>query len=154
MRHVILVLIALLALGGLIPAVLAEPAKPVGLSSKLAPAAVSAQDVLYTTPSVADFLNDSWRPSPYVPPVFYATGSRHSINGTIPSATYALYDFTDSNYVPPRAASPLYYATAQNKEGFIPWTGESIYGFLADTWTPTSPIALVPESVYKKHQMS
>jgi hypothetical protein len=148
------VLIALLALGGLIPAVLAEPAKPVGLSNKLAPAAESAQDVLYTTPSIADFLNDSWRPSPYVPPVFSATASRHSLNGTIPNATYALYDFMKNDYASPRASSPLTYASAQNKEGYVPWTGESIYGFLADTWSPSAPIALVPESIYKMHQMN
>jgi len=89
MRQIILALIALVALGTLMQAAWAEPAKPVGLSDKLAPSPEPAQNTLYTTPSIADFLSASWASSAYVPDVFYASASPKSLNGTIASTTYA-----------------------------------------------------------------
>ena len=58
MRHIILVLIALVALGGLLPAIMAEPAAPV-LSENRAAIQKPADSALLTTPSMASFLNDN-----------------------------------------------------------------------------------------------
>lgn len=163
MRHITVVLIALLAYSMLMPAIVAQlPGSslnttlkaPVGLSNKLAPLAEPAQNTLYTTPSVAAFLNDSWTPSGWVPDRFYASASPKSLNGTIQNTTYAAYDFLNDSYKPPAATSPLYYATAQNKEGVIPYTGEAIYEFLDDKWTPNTPVDVVTVAPYKMHQMN
>jgi len=155
MRQIILALIALVALGTLMQAAWAEPAKPVGLSDKLAPSPEPAQNTLYTTPSIADFLSASWASSAYVPDVFYASASPKSLNGTIASTTYAFYDFlNNSNYTAPSPTSPLYYASAQNKQGVVPYTGESIYDFLKDSWTPSTPVGIDVQAPYKKHQMN
>jgi hypothetical protein len=154
MRQIILVLIALVALGTLMPAVWAAPAAPVGLSNKIAPSPEPAQNVLFTTPSVADFLSDSWTSSSYVPEVFYASASPKSLNGTIASTTNALYDFMNGSYKSPGPSSPEFYASAQNKQGYIPWTGESIYSFLDDSWTPSAPVGIDVQSPYKMHQMN
>ena len=165
MRKITFVLIALLALGMLMPAMAQVPgsslttanttqASPVGLSNKLAALADPAQSTLYTTPSMAAFLNDSWTPSSYVPDRFYATASQRSMNGTIQNTTGVITDFLNNSYIAPSATSPLYYASAQNKQGVIPFTGESIYDFLGDKWTPATPVEVITEAPYKMHQMN
>jgi len=155
MRHIILALIALVALCGSIPAIMAEPAKPVGLSDKMAPTASEPENSLLTTPSMAAFLNDSWSPSTYTPDVFRADSSLRSWNGTIQNATYAIADFAKDNYTAPAATSPIYSAPAAAKNGQIAWTGESIYQFLDGGWTPSTPVQTFSAGEgYTLHRMS
>jgi hypothetical protein len=154
MRHIILVLIALMALGGLLPAVMAAP---IGLSTQQAATATSAQYTLDTTPSMAAFMNDSWTPSTFVAPVEVASdrfGSGKLGKNVTQNSTYAIYDFLNNSYVAPAAQSPIYTAEAAGKDNKVAWTGESIYQFLADSWTPSTPIAVYNEGIYTKHQMS
>lgn len=156
MRHIILVLIALMALGGLLPAVMGLPATPVLVDSPAA-TATSAQNVLDTTPSMAAFMNDSWTPSTFVAPVEVASdkfGSGKLGNNTTQNSTYAIYDFLNNSYVAPAAESPIYTASAAGKDNKVAWTGESIYQFLSDSWTPSIPIAVYNQGVYTKHLMS
>ena len=156
MRHIILVLIALMALGGLLPAVMGLPAAPVLLDSA-ATTATPAQNLLETTPSMAAFLNDSWTPSAFVAPVEVASdkfGSGKLGNNTTQNSTYAISDFPNNSYVAPAVESPTYTASAAGKDNKVAWTGESIYQFLSDSWTPSTPIAVYTQGVYTKHAMS
>ena len=156
MRHIILVLIALMALGGLLPAAMGLPAAAV-LTDPLAATATSAQNVVDTTPSMAAFMNDSWTPSTFVAPVEVASdkfGSGKLGNNTTQNSTYAIYDFLNNSYVAPVAESPTYTAAAAGKDNKVAWTGESIYQFLSDSWTPSIPIAVYNQGVYTKHLMS
>ncbi len=158
MRHIILVLIALMALGGLLPAVMGSPATPVSLSGHQAATATSAQNVVDTTPSMAAFINDSWTPSTFVAPLdAVATdkfGSGKLGNNTTQNSTYAIYDFLNNSYIAPPAASPIYSAAAAGKDNKVAWTGESIYQFLSDSWTPSTPLAIYNQGIYTKHKMS
>ncbi len=158
MRQIILVLIALMALGGLLPAVMGSPATPVSLSGHQAATATSAQNVVDTTPSMAAFINDSWTPSTFVAPLdVVATdkfGSGKLGNNTTQNSTYAIYDFLNNSYIAPPAASPIYSAAAAGKDNKVAWTGESIYQFLSDSWAPTTPLAIYNQGIYTKHQMS
>jgi hypothetical protein len=155
MRHIILVLIALLALGGLLPAAMAQQA-PV-LLDKPAATATPAQNTLDTTPSMAAFLSDTWTPSRFVAPVEVATDrflSGKLGNNTTQNSTYSAYDFLNNSYVPPSAQSPIYTAAAAGKDNKVAWTGESIYQFLDDSWTPSTPIAVYNEASATKGKMS
>jgi len=154
MRHIILALIALVALCGFIPAIMAEPAAPVHLSEKSAPTASAPENSILTTPSVAAFLNDSWTPSSYTPDVFSAISSQKKWNGTLQNTTYAIADFMKDNYTAPSATSPIYTAPAAGKNGEIAWTGESIYQFLDSAWTPSTPVEVIPTGAYTMHKMS
>jgi hypothetical protein len=156
MRHIILVLIALLALGGLLPAALGLPAAPV-LLDKPAAAATPAQNTLDTTPSIAAFLSDTWAPSAFVAPVEVATDrflSGKLGNNTTQNSTYSAYDFLNNSYVAPSPQSPIYTAAAAGKDNKVAWTGESIYQFLDDSWTPSTPIAIYNEASATKGKMS
>jgi hypothetical protein len=160
MRHIILVLFALLALGGMLPATIAAPVAPVLLNN---PSAMPepAQSALTTTPSMAAFLNDSWTPSTFVAPLAsQATGVQRNMtrnNTTMKSSNYAIYDFLNDNYASSAAASPIYTASASGKGGkdkTIAWTGESIYQFLNDAWVPSAPIETYPQTPFKQHVMN
>ena len=156
MRHIILVLIALVALGGLLPSVMAAPAKPV-LMDNLAAMPEPAETTLITTPSMAAFLNDSWTPSPFVSPLASQITSKQrnmTGNNTTANSTYAIYDFLNSDITAPSATSPVFTATAAGKDKTIAWTGESIYQFLENSWTPSTPIETFPQSPFKLHQMN
>jgi len=100
------VLIALVALGGLLPAVMAAPV----LTDKLAAEPKPADSSVLTTPSMAAFINDSWTPSTFVAPLAsQATGVQKNMtrnNTTLNSSTYAIYDFLKDNYTAPEATSP------------------------------------------------
>lgn len=151
MRHIILVLIALVALSGLMPAIIAKPV----LNNTLASSPESAENSLLTTPTMAAFLNDSWIPSSYRPDYFTAVSSQKKWNGTLQNATYANYAFlTDNSYVAPGPTSPVYNAVAPGKDGYVKWTGESIYQFLDSAWTPNTPVEVIQTGVYKMHQMN
>jgi hypothetical protein len=157
MRHVILALIALVALGGLLPAVLAEPAAPV-LKDKLADTSESAETSVLTTPSQAAFVNDSWSPSTFAAPLASeALAVQRNMtrnNTTLENSTYAIYDFLKDDYQAPAATSPVYTASAAGKDKTIAWTGESIYQFLDNAWTPSTTVEAYAQSPYKQHQMS
>jgi len=154
MRHIILVLIALVALGGLLPAVMAAPV----LTDKLASEPKPADTSVLTTPSMAAFINDSWTPSTFVAPLAsQATGVQKNMtrnNTTLNSSTYAIYDFLKDNYTAPAATSPTYTASAAGKDKTVAWTGESIYQFLSDAWTPSTPVETYEQTPFKQHQMN
>mgnify|MGYP000960437706 CR=1 FL=1 len=156
MRHIILVLFALVALGGLLPSVIALPSTV--LKDELADTASPAETSLMTTPSMAAFINDSWTPSAFVAPLAsQATGVLKNMtrnNTTLNSSNYAIYDFLKDNYTSPSASSPIYTATAAGKDKKIAWTGESIYQFLNDAWSPSTPVETYAQSPYKQHQMN
>lgn len=150
MRHIILVLIALMALGGLLPAAMSLPPAPFEMTNP------EMTDTLMT-PSMAAFLNDSWTPTSFVAPlpndgVLFTKKS--FANNTTSNATYAIYDFLNDTNVTPAAASPIYTATAPASDNKIAWAGESIYQFLEDSWTPSTPVAVYNQGVYTKGQMN
>lgn len=138
MRYII-VLIALLTLGVLLPSMWAQqPASvgsPVGLSSKAAPLAKPSETALITTPSISSFLGDDWMP----PSAINATNTSLNNNST------AVVDTT---------AAPIYTAMAANKDGVVAWTGESRFQFLQDDWTPSTPVEVIQTAPYTKHKMS
>jgi hypothetical protein len=154
MRHIILVLIALVALGGLLPAVMAAPV----LTDKLAAEPKPADTSVLTTPSMAAFINDSWTPSTFVAPLAsQATGVLRNMtrnNTTQAGSTYAIYDFLKDNYTSPAPASPIYTASAAGKDKTVAWTGESIYQFLSDAWTPSTPVETYEQTPFKQHEMN
>ena len=157
MRHIILVLIALAALGGLFSDAIAETAAPV-LKDKASETAEAAQSTLFTTPSMAAFINDSWTPSSFEAPVAsQALGVLRNMtrnNTTLATATYSIYDFLKDDYTSPSAQSPIYTASAAGKDKTIAWTGESIYDFAKDTWTPSTTVSTYEQSPFKQHQMN
>lgn len=157
MRHVILALIALVAIGGLLPAIMAEPAAPV-LKDKLSDKAEPAETSVLTTPSIAAFINDSWSPGAFQAPLAsQATGVQRNMtrnNTTMENSTYAIYDFLDDNYTAPAATSPIETASAAKKDKTIAWTGESIYQFLDNAWTPSTTVETYEQSPFKQHQMN
>jgi hypothetical protein len=156
MRHIILVLFALIALGGLLPAVIALPSTV--LKDELAAMPEPAETSLMTTPSMAAFLNDSWTPSTFVAPLAsQATGVQRNMTGnntTLNSTNYAIYDFMNDNYSSPAASSPVYTASAAGKDKKVAWTGESIYQFLNDAWSPSAPVETYEQSPFKQRQMN
>jgi len=156
MKHIILVLFALVALGGLLPNVMALPSMV--LKDDLAAMPEPAQSELITTPSMAAFLNDSWTPSTFAAPLAsQATGVLRNMtrnNTTMNSSNYAIYDFLKDNYISSTPTSPVYTASAAGKDKTVAWTGESIYQFLNDAWSPSTPIETYPQSPYKLHQMN
>lgn len=85
MRHIILVLIALIALVGLMPGGMSKDPAPFD-NGEINEA---GDESLLTTPSIAAFLNDSWAPTPFVAPLasapLYAKKSfNNNTQNTIP----------------------------------------------------------------------
>lgn len=107
---------------------------------------------------MAAFLNDSWTPSTFVAPLENeAVGVQRSMtrnNTTLANSTYAIYDYMNDNYASPAASSPIYSASAAGKDRTIAWTGESIYDFLNDAWSPKKAIQTYEQTPYKQHQMN
>jgi len=158
MRHVILALIALVALGGLLPAIVAEPAAPV-LKDKLADEPEQNENSVLTTPSIAAFANDSWTPSAFVAPLAeQATAVQRNMtrnNTTLENSTYAIYDFLKDNYTAPAATPNTETASAAGKNGKLAWSaGESIYQFLDNAWTPSTAVETYEQSPFKQHQLN
>ncbi|MFZ3148699.1 MAG: hypothetical protein WA137_06620 [Methanothrix sp.] len=154
MRHIILVLIALVTLGGMMPTIMAVQK----LNDSLDAMAEPADSALLTTPSMAAFLNDSWTPSTFVAPLAsQAVGVQRNMtrnNTTQASSNYAIYDFLNDNYASSAASSPIYTASAAGKDNKVAWTGESIYQFLDDGWTPSAPVETYEQTPFKQHQMN
>ena len=150
MRHIILVLIALIALGGLLPSAMSKNPAPFAMTDP------EMADML-TTPSMAAFLNDSWTPSPFIAPLASQVTSKQknmTSNNTTANSTYAIYDFLNGDVTAPAATSPVFTASAAGKDRTVAWTGESIYQFLEENWTPSTPIETFPQSPFKMHQMN
>ncbi len=107
---------------------------------------------------MAAFLNDSWTPSTFVAPLASeAVGVLRNMtrnNTTQASSNYAIYDFLNGNYTSPAPASPVYTASAAGKDKTVAWTGESIYQFLDDAWTPAAAVQTYEQSPFKMHQMN
>jgi hypothetical protein len=150
------VIFALVALGGLLPAVTALPSTV--LKDELDAMPSPAETSLVTTPSMAAFLNDSWAPSTFAAPLAsQATAVQRNMTGnntTLNNSTYAIYDFLKDDYTSPKATSPVYTASAAGKDKKIAWTGESIYQFLNDAWSPSTPVETYEQSPYKQHQFN
>lgn len=141
MRHIILVLIALIALGGLLPAAMSKNPAPFVVTDP------QMGDML-TTPSMAAFLNDSWTPSSFVPPLAkeataFAKKAPSGNNST--STAYAIYDFLNNNTT---ASSNATLPTSYTVQG------GSMYQFLSDAWTPSTPLEPIKVGPYKKGAMS
>jgi len=137
-----------MALGGLLPAVMSLPPAPFEAPS---------ETVLGTTPSMAAFLNDSWTPSTFVAPLASDAAlftKKSPSNNTTANSTYAAYDFLNSNNTTSTAKAPIYTTAAPGKDSNIAWTGESIYQFADDSWTPSTPVEAYNQGVYKLHQMN
>ena len=133
MRYII-VLIALMALCGLMPLMWAQQPATVGLSDKAAPLADPAETALTTTPSIASFLSNSWAPP---------SALNETVNASLNNTT--VLDTT---------AVPIYTASAANKNGVVAWTGESRFQFLQDSWTPSTPVDVIQTTPFKQHQMN
>lgn len=139
MRHIVLALIALIALGGLLPAAM-------GIDHSFSPFTNPLTQL--TTPSQNAFLNDSWTPSSFVPPLAkeataFAKKAPSGNNST--STTYAIYDFLNNNTT---ASSNATLPTSYTVQG------GSMYQFLSDAWTPSTPLEPIKVGPYKKGAMS
>ncbi|MCK9585788.1 hypothetical protein, partial [Methanothrix soehngenii] len=87
MRHIILVLIALIALVGLMPGGMSKDPAPFD-NGEINEA---GDESLLTTPSIAAFLNDSWAPTPFVAPLASAPlYAKKSFNNNTTNTTYAI----------------------------------------------------------------
>jgi len=98
------------------------------------------------TPSMAAFLNDSWTPSSFVPPLAKeatAFSQKAPAATTPPNTTYAIYDFLNNTTALSNATLPSY--TVQ---------GGSMYQFLGDAWTPSTPLEPIKVGAYTKGAMS
>jgi hypothetical protein len=134
-----------MALGGLLPAVMSLP-----------PAPFTPTLTQTTTPTQNAFLNDSWKPTTFVAPVVGGATDKLRIgslgNNTTQNTTYAIYDFLNNSSVQPAASTPIYSVAATGNQ--IAWRGESIYQFLDDSWTPSTPVEAYKAGNYKMHQMN
>ncbi len=151
MRHIILALVALVAISGLLPAIMASNVEPLLLGNTSTKTQNTAETSLLTTASQAAFLNDSWTPSSFKAPIAdQATGVLKNMtnnNTTLANSTYAIYDFLDDNYTAPAAGSPVYDTPIKIGQ-------ESIYDFLSDTWTPSTAVEPYEQSPFKQRQMN
>ncbi len=118
----------------------------------------AAEGSIYTTASIASFLNDSWTPSSYVAPIVsqaVAVQKQFTRNNTtLNNSTNAIYEFLDDNYTSPAAESPVYTAAAADKNGVLAQAGESIYDFANDKWTPGAEVEAYEQTSFKLHQMN
>jgi hypothetical protein len=151
MRHTIMVLITLMAFGLLLPGEGADIQHV--LSDNLSAKEKPPETESILTSSMADFLSDSWTPSPYVADVYTAISARR--NGTLPNSSNQIYDFLNGGWNPSAPVPPVYTAETAGKDNTVAWAGESIYQFLANDWTPSTPVLEFQTGEgYKKHQMN
>jgi hypothetical protein len=149
MRHILMVIIALLALNIFIPSIWAQSVTPFLITGNQSQ--TTTPDVgITTTPSIAAFLNDSWVPSSFVPPTVSAPYTPLGQNAT--SSTYNIYDFLNNSWVP---SSSNYQDAAANNYPITGLQGPSaIYQVLNPDWTQSTQVAAtVPNPGYKMHQM-
>ena len=130
MRHIILALIALIALAGLMSSGMSKGPAPFEMTS----INENGDASLLATPSIAAFLNDSWMPSSFVAPSYSSAPqyTKKSPSNNTTNTTYAAYDFlNDTN------------ATTNTSLAAYTVEGGSIYQFLKDNWTPSTPIEVI-----------
>jgi hypothetical protein len=148
MRHVLMVIIALLALSIFIPGIWAKDSFFNTTSQSTSP-----DTYLTTTPSIAAFLNDSWVPSSFIPPTIPAPYTPLGQNAT--SSSYDIYNFLNNSWLP---SSSNYQDAAANN---LPTSGllgpSSLYQVLSPDWTQSMPVEVLPNAQtapYKFHQMN
>lgn len=145
MRHIILVLIALIALVGLMPGGMSKDPAPFDT-----PNINEAGDAsLLTTPSIAAFLNDSWAPTPFVAPTASSPlYTKKSPSNNTTNTTYAIYDFLKNETNTSTNASTNATLDAYTVKG------GSIYQFLKDNWTPSTPVEVIKSTPFTKGKIS
>ena len=141
MRHIMLVLIALIALVGLMSAGMSKDPAPFEMTTIREAGDAS----LLTTPSIAAFLNDSWKPTPFVAPSASAPlYKKKSFSNNTTNTTYAIHDFLKNE------TNITTNATLDN----YMVKGGSIYQFLKDNWTPSTPVEVIQTAPFTKGKMS
>ena len=141
MRHIILVLIALVALVGLVPSGMSKDPAPFEMTTTLK----EGQTSLLVTPSQAAFLNDSWTPTPFKAP--YASEplfTKKALSNNTTNTTYAIYDFLQNDTNATTNATFSNYTVA----------GGNIYEFLKDDWTPSTEVEVIKTAPFTKGKMS
>lgn len=141
MRHIILALIALIALAGLMSSGISKDPAPFEMRNINEKGDAS----LLATPSIAAFLNDSWVPSSFVAPSYPSTPkyTKKSPSNNTNTTTYAIYDFlNDTN------------ATTNTSLATYTVEGGSIYQFLKDNWTSSTPVKVITVTPFTKGKMS
>lgn len=141
MRHIMLVLIALIALVGLMPGGMSKDPAPFEMTTFRE----AGDATLLTTPSIAAFLNDSWAPTPFVAPTASAPlYTKKSLSNNTTNTTYAIYDFLQNE------TNATNNVTLDN----YMVKGGSIYQFLKDNWTPSAPVEVIKTAPFTKGKMS
>jgi hypothetical protein len=152
MRHILMVIIALLALNIFIPSIWAQSVAPLLITGNTTKTTTTnAPDVgITTTPTIAEFLNDSWVPSSFVPPTVPGPYPLMRQNAT--NSSYNIYDFLNNSWVP---SSSNYEAAQNNNYAVSGLEGPaSIYDVLNPSFTESAPInAVAPNSGYQMHKM-
>ncbi len=144
MRHIMLVLIALIALVGLMPCGISKDPAPFEMTTYNEAGDAS----LLTTPSIAAFLNDTWAPTPFVAPTASAPlYTKKSPSNNTTNTTYAIYDFLQNET---NATTNATNATLDN----YMVRGGSIYQFLKDNWTSSTPVEVIKSAPFTKGKMS
>ena len=136
-----LVLIALIALVGLMPGGMSKDPAPFEMTTFRE----AGDATLLTTPSIAAFLNDSWAPTPFVAPTASAPlYTKKSLSNNTTNTTYAIYDFLQNE------TNATNNVTLDN----YMVKGGSIYQFLKDNWTPSAPVEVIKTAPFTKGKMS
>lgn len=141
MRHIMLVLIALIALVGLMPGGMGKDPAPFEMTT----INEAGDSSLLTTPSIAAFLNESWAPTGFVAPSASAPlYKKKSLSNNTTNSTYAIYDFLKND------TNTTNNATLDN----YMVKGGSIYQFLKDNWTSSTPVEVTTTAPFTKGKMS
>jgi len=136
-----LVMIALIALVGLMPGGMSKDPAPFEMTTTFKEGETS----LLVPPSQAAFLNDSWVPTPFVAP--YASEplfKKKAMSNKTANTTYAIYDFLKNETNATTNASMSNYTVV----------GGNIYEFLKDDWTPSREVEFTRTAPFTKGKMS
>ncbi|OPY45382.1 MAG: hypothetical protein A4E47_01006 [Methanosaeta sp. PtaU1.Bin028] len=105
-----------------------------------------------TTTSISEFLNDSWKPVPFLAPIYYATWPDK--NRTLQNTSDEIYKLLNDSYKPSGFEAPLLQAVWPGKDGTLATTGYAIHDFMRDDWTPADAVPMVTRGDYKLRQMN
>lgn len=106
-----------------------------------------------TTSSIADFLNDSWKPSSFVAPVDTAVSQNK--DKVLLNSTPNIYSVLNDSWQPEALTAPTNTAVWPMKNNTtIATSGYAIYEFLKDDWTPSAAVPVLEQPLYKLHQMN
>lgn len=139
MKKIISLLIALLALTTTV-AVMGLTENYLGPDSNIS-----------TTSSIADFLNDSWQSSSFVPPVDTAVAQNK--NKVIENSSPTIYSVLNGSWEPAPFIAPTNTPVWPMKNNTTT-SGYAIYEFLKDDWTPSAPMPVLEQPLYKLRQMN